>query len=83
MLNEVSVPRSNIRITPQPLPCSSSVACTVVVMQSVSSQRVSKHIPAATNKHTTLELLLETLLSIRSLQSGNKEDKWGDPVRNQ
>jgi hypothetical protein len=30
--------------------------------------------------HTTIEVLLETVFSIRSLQSGYKEDKWGDPV---
>jgi hypothetical protein len=27
-----------------------------------------------------LELLLETVFSTRSMQSGYKEDNWGDPV---
>jgi hypothetical protein len=30
--------------------------------------------------HTTIELLLETVFSTRSVQSGYKEDNWGDPV---
>jgi hypothetical protein len=50
------------------------------VMQPVSRQRIGKHIPAAMNSHTTIELLLETVFSTRSVQSGYKEEDWGDPV---
>jgi hypothetical protein len=50
------------------------------VMQPVSRQRIGKHDPVATNTHATIELLLETVFSIRSLQRGYKEDSWGDPV---
>jgi hypothetical protein len=41
-------------------------------MQPVSSQRIDKHIPAETNVNT--ELLLETVFSTRSVQSGYKKD---------
>jgi hypothetical protein len=34
------------------------VACTAV-----ATQRIGKHVPAATNKHTTIEFLLETVFS--------------------
>jgi hypothetical protein len=49
-------------------------------MQPISGQQISKHVPAATNMHTTIELLLETVFSARSMQSGYKEDSWGEPV---
>jgi hypothetical protein len=49
-------------------------------MQPVSRQRIGKHVPAATNTTTTLELMLETMLSTQSVQSGYKEDNLGDPV---
>jgi hypothetical protein len=49
-------------------------------MQPVSRQRIGKHIPAATNTHTTLELLLESVFSTRSVQSGYKDDNLGHPV---
>jgi hypothetical protein len=49
-------------------------------MELVSRQRIGKHVPAATNTNTTIELLLETAFSIRSVQSGYKEDNWDDPV---
>jgi hypothetical protein len=48
-------------------------------MQTVSRQRTGKHIPAATNTYTTIELLLETVFSIWSMQRGYKEDNWGHP----
>jgi hypothetical protein len=48
-------------------------------MQPVSRQRISKHVPAATNTNTTIKLLLETVFSTRSVQYGYKEDIWGDP----
>jgi hypothetical protein len=50
------------------------------VMQPVSRQRIGKHIPAATNIHSTLELLLETVFSTRFMQRGYKGDNWGNPV---
>jgi hypothetical protein len=49
-------------------------------MQPVSRQRIGKHVPAATNMNTTIELLLETVFSTRSVQYGYKEDSWGDQV---
>jgi hypothetical protein len=49
-------------------------------MQPVSRQRIAKHVPAATNTNITIELLLETVFSTRSVQYGYKEDNWGDPV---
>jgi hypothetical protein len=52
-------------------------------MQPISRQWIGKHVPAATNTNTTTELLLETVLSIRHLQSGYKENNWGDPVSSQ
>jgi hypothetical protein len=45
------------------------------VMQPVSRQRVGKHVPAETNTNTEIELLLEKVFSIQSLQSGYKEDR--------
>jgi hypothetical protein len=50
------------------------------VIQRVSRQRIGKHVPAATNTNTTIELLLETVFSTRSVQSGYEEDNWGDAV---
>jgi hypothetical protein len=50
------------------------------VMQPVSRQRIGRHVPAAMNTQTIIELLLETVFSIQSVQSGYKEDNWGDPV---
>jgi hypothetical protein len=49
-------------------------------MQPVYRQQIGKHVPAAKNTHTTIELLLETVFSNRSVQSDYKEDNWGDPV---
>jgi hypothetical protein len=39
---------------------------------SIASQRLGKHVPAATNMQATLDVLLETMFSIRSVQSGYK-----------
>jgi hypothetical protein len=44
------------------------------VMQPVSRQRIGKNVPAATNTHSTIELLLETVFSTRSVQKVYKED---------
>jgi hypothetical protein len=46
-------------------------------MKSVSRLRIDKHVPAATNTHTTIELLLETVFSARSIQSGYTEENCG------
>jgi hypothetical protein len=35
---------------------------------------------ANTNTNTTIGLLLETVFSARPVQSGCKEDKWGNPI---
>jgi hypothetical protein len=40
-------------------------------MQPVSKQRIRKHV-------STTELLLETVPSIRPVQSGYKEEIWGN-----
>jgi hypothetical protein len=50
-------------------------------MQPVSRKRFGKHVRAAKNTHTTIELLLEAVFSARSVQSGYKEDNWSDTVR--
>jgi hypothetical protein len=49
-------------------------------MQPVSRQRIGKHVPAATNTHTTIQLLLDTVFSTRSVQMGYNEDNWSDPA---
>jgi hypothetical protein len=43
-------------------------------MQAFSEQWIGKH------ASSTIELLLETVFSIRSVQSGYKEEDWGNPV---
>jgi hypothetical protein len=50
------------------------------VMQPLSRQWIGNHVPAVVNTNTTIELLLETVFSTWCLQSGYKEDNWGDPV---
>jgi hypothetical protein len=50
------------------------------VMQPVSRQRISKHVPAAMNMNAAIELLLVTVFSTWFMQSGYKEDNWGYPV---
>jgi hypothetical protein len=49
-------------------------------MQPVYRQQIGKHVPAAMITHITIELLLETVFITRSVQSGYKEDNWGDPI---
>jgi hypothetical protein len=46
-------------------------------MQPVSSQRIGKHDPVATNTDTTMELLLEIVFPTLSVQNGYKEDNLG------
>jgi hypothetical protein len=50
-------------------------------MQPVSRQLIGKDVPAATNTNTTIHFLLETVFSTLSVQSGYKEDNWGDLVQ--
>jgi hypothetical protein len=40
----------------------------------VSRQWLGKHVPAATDMHATIEVLLETVFSTRPVQRGYKED---------
>jgi hypothetical protein len=46
----------------------------------VSSQRLSKHIPAAADTHETINILLKTVFSTLSVQRDYKEDNWGNRV---
>jgi hypothetical protein len=46
----------------------------------VSRQRLGKHVPAATDKHATIKVLLETVFSTRSMPRSYKEDSWGNRV---
>jgi hypothetical protein len=41
-------------------------------------QRLGKHVPAVTDTHATIEILLETVFSTRSTVC--KEGSWGDEV---
>jgi hypothetical protein len=50
-------------------------------MQFVSRQCINKQVSAATNKHTTTQLLLEMLFYTRSVQKGYKEENWSDQVQ--
>jgi hypothetical protein len=50
------------------------------VTEPVSRQRIGKDVPAAPITNATIEIMLETVFSTRSVQSGYKEDNWGDPV---
>jgi hypothetical protein len=47
-----------------------------VTRRTASRQRLGKHVPAATNTHATIEVLLETVFSTRSVQRGYKEYSW-------
>jgi hypothetical protein len=49
-------------------------------MLPVSRQRIGKHVPATTNTHAIVELLLETVFSTQSMQMGYKEGNWDEPV---
>jgi hypothetical protein len=46
----------------------------------VSRQRLGKHVPVATYTHATIQVPLETVFYTRSVQRGNKEDSWVNPV---
>jgi hypothetical protein len=45
------------------------IACTAV-----SRQRLGKRVPATTDTHATIDVLLETMFHTRSVQRGYKED---------
>jgi hypothetical protein len=45
-----------------------------VARRVVSRQRFGKHVPAVTDTHATIEVLLETVFSTRSMQRGYKEE---------
>jgi hypothetical protein len=46
----------------------------------VVKQWLCKHIPAATDKHTTIDVILETVFSTRFVQRGSKEDNRSNCV---
>jgi hypothetical protein len=46
----------------------------------VSRQRLGKHLPAATDTHATIEVLLEMVFSIRSVERGYKKNNWGNRI---
>jgi hypothetical protein len=46
----------------------------------ISRQRLGKHVFSATDTHTTIEVLLETMFSTQSVEMGYKEDNWGNRV---
>jgi hypothetical protein len=47
---------------------------------SVSKQQLGKHVPAAKDTHATIEVLLGTVFSTRSVQRRYMEDKWDNRV---
>jgi hypothetical protein len=47
-------------------------------MQPIPRQRIDKQFPLATGEHANVELLLETMFSTESVQSGYKGNIWGD-----
>jgi hypothetical protein len=46
----------------------------------VSRQRLGKRVPSAENTHATIDVLLETVFSTRTVQTGYKEINWGNRV---
>jgi hypothetical protein len=47
---------------------------------SVSRPRLGKHIPTSTGTHVTIEVLLQTMFSTRSVSTSYKEDNWRNQV---
>jgi hypothetical protein len=47
----------------------------------ISRQRLGKYVPAATDTHATIQVMLETVFSTWSVLSGYKGDIWGNRVR--
>jgi hypothetical protein len=48
----------------------------IVACRVVSRQRLGKHVPAETDTHATIEVLLETMFSTWSVQRSYNEDNW-------
>jgi hypothetical protein len=46
----------------------------IVACRAVCRQRLGKHVPTATDTHGTIEVLLETVFSTRSVQRDYKAD---------
>jgi hypothetical protein len=46
----------------------------------VSRKRLGKHVPAATNTHSSIDVLLQRAFFTRSVKRGYEEDKWGNRV---
>jgi hypothetical protein len=61
-------------IAPTRTQFSSKSVIHTVACRAVSRQRFSKQVSAVTNTHATIEVLLETVISTRSVQRGYKED---------
>jgi hypothetical protein len=45
--------------------------------RAVSRQRLGKYVPTTSNRRATIEVLLETGFSTRSVPRSDKEDNWG------
>jgi hypothetical protein len=52
----------------------------IIACRAVSRQRLGKHVPAATDRHATIEVLLEMGFSTRLVPRGYKEANWGNQV---
>jgi hypothetical protein len=48
--------------------------------RAVSGQRLGKHVSAGTNRRATIDVLLETGISVQSVARSYKEDNWGGQV---
>jgi hypothetical protein len=49
--------------------------------RNVSRKPLGKQVPKASNQRSTMKVLLETEVSIRSVPRSCEEDNWGDRVR--
>jgi hypothetical protein len=50
------------------------VADNTVVSRAASRQRLGKHVPATKDTHATIEVMLETVFSTRSVQMSYKKN---------
>jgi hypothetical protein len=48
----------------------------IVACRAVCRLRLGKHVPAATDAHARIEVLLETVIPTRWVQRAYKEDSW-------